>query len=154
VLFAGEEVGLQGSAAYLAEQFPEPPPQPVYFINGEIWGFGRELSYFVYDRSAWRRYEASAPLVRTLDRACRRVTDQATLTFDVQPITTDARTFLAAGIPAVTVTSHRLGDSHIRYVDSAADNRERLDKDALEQTLSFLQAALAEIDGEGVKAFP
>jgi acetylornithine deacetylase/succinyl-diaminopimelate desuccinylase-like protein len=154
VLFAGEEVGLQGSAAYLAEQFSEVPPHPVYFINGEVWGFGRELSYFVYDRSVWRRYEASTPLVRTLDRACRRVTNQATLTFDVQPVTTDARTFLAAGIPAVTVTSHHLGDSHIRYVNTAADDRERVDREALEQTLSFLQAALAEIDGEGVKAFP
>jgi len=154
VLFAGEEVGLQGSAAFVDEQLAEPSPRPVYFINGEVWGFGRELSYFAYDRSVWRRYQASTPLVRTIDRAYRRVTGQPALEPDVQPVSTDARPFLAAGIAAVTVTSHRHDDSHIRYVNTAADNRERIDKGSLEQTLSVLQAALTEIDAEGVKAFP
>lgn len=154
VLFAGEEVGLQGSAAFVAEQLAEPSAHPLYFVNGEVWGFGRELSYFAYDRSVWRRYEPSTPLVRTLGRAYHRVTGQPALEPDIQPVTTDARSFLAAGIPAVTVTSHRHDDSHIRYVNTAADGRERIDEASLEQTLSVLQATLAEIDAEGVKAFP
>ncbi len=151
VLFAGEEVGLQGSAAYMAERLVTPLPRPTYVINGEGWGYGRGLSYFVSERSALRRYDASGALVRTLDRALRHLVPGAGLLPDIQPVSTDARSFLAAGIPSVTLGSQRNGDGQIRGLYSAADSRDRIQAGTLEQTVAFLQAALADIDAHGVE---
>jgi acetylornithine deacetylase/succinyl-diaminopimelate desuccinylase-like protein len=149
VLFAGEEVGLQGSERYVAERLSS-ERQPTYFINGEAWGFGREMAYFTDDRTALRRYGASTALVRTLDRAYRRVSHGVGLAPDPQPVTTDAQSFMRADIPSVTLGSHRDGEYRVRELHSAGDARERLQIDALRHALRFLQEALVEIDVRGV----
>ncbi|MBI4515927.1 MAG: M28 family peptidase [Deltaproteobacteria bacterium] len=150
VLFAGEEVNLQGSAAFVRERLPLLPPRPLYVINGELWGGGRVLSYFTADRSPLRRYEAATALVRVLDRAARRGNHGGGIEPDVQPVTTDARSFMAAGIPSVTLASHREGESYVRQLHSRADTRQRLQPGALDRMLAFLKAALAEIEANGV----
>lgn len=149
VLFAGEEVGLQGSASYVA-QLGDDVLVPTFAINAEGWGFGPLLSYFTSDRSPVRRYEASTALIRTLDRVHRRIARDSGLVPDIQPVTTDARSFLAAGVPAVTLASQRDGDNRIRFLHSAADSRERIDLLGLQRALDLLQAALIEIDARGV----
>ncbi|HUI26884.1 MAG TPA: M28 family peptidase [Candidatus Kryptonia bacterium] len=151
VLFAGEEVGLQGSARYVAERFTPRPTVPTYVINAEGWGFGPLLSYFTSDRSVLKRYDASTPLVRALDRVYRKVTHGVGLAPDVQPLTSDARSFLAAGIPSVTLSSQGSGEDRLRGLHSAADSRDRIQPAALDQTLEFLQAALVDIDTRGVE---
>ena len=150
VLFAGQEVGLQGSARYVADQLPALAALPTYVINGETWGFGPDLSYFTSDRSALKRYDASTPLVRTLDRAYRGVT-HAGIVPDIRPMTTDARSFLAAGIPSVTLSSQLDGEKRIYGLHSSADSRDRIQPAAVARTLEFLEAALVEIDVHGIE---
>lgn len=160
VFFAGEEVGLQGSAHFVGERFGGDPTAPgasgghaqtpTYFINIEGWGFGPELSYFTTDRSATHRYPAAPGLVRVLDRAYRRVSGGTGLAPETFPAITDARNFMAVGIPSVTLAS-RDGDARVRGLHTAADSRDRIQPGTLDHGLRFLQVALAEIDARGVE---
>ncbi len=148
VFFAGKEVATQGSWQYVNRQLRSDarrPQGPVYFVNAEWLGAGPTLRYFVSDRFVLRRYDASGPLMRTLDRASRAVFQRG-LVPDPEPVSTDARTFLARGIPAVCIGSGGNKATPLRGLHSAADNRGRLDTSALERSVEFLKAALQEID--------
>jgi len=160
VFFAGEEVGLQGSAHFVRERFGGDPTTagvsgghaqtPTYFINIEGWGFGPELSYFTTDRSATHRYPAAPGLVRVLDRAYRRVSGGPGLAPETFPAVTDARNFMAAGVPRVTLAS-RDGDARVRGLHTAADSPDRIQPGTLDRGLRFLQVALEEIDARGAE---
>jgi len=148
VFFAGGEAGTQGSWLYVREWLgrgPQHPQGPVYFVNAEWLGAGPALHYFVSDRFVLRRYDASGPLMRALDRASRRATQHG-LVPDAGPVSTDARSFLAQGIPAVCITSGSGKATSLTGLHSASDERQRLDADALERSVEFFKAALQEID--------
>jgi Peptidase family M28 len=150
IFFSGEEVGLQGSRSYVAEQLATPPAHPTYFINAEGWGFGPDLTYFLYERTPWRRYEASTLLVRALDHAYRELHPQVGLLPNVQPVTSDARSFQLAGIASVTLGSQGPGDDRLRFLHSPSDTRARLQQESLADAVIFVQMALADIDVNGV----
>lgn len=145
IFFAGEETDTQGSRAYVEQQYPQPPRQRIYFINAEGLGYGPDVRYFTSDRFILRRYEAAGALVHTLDTAYRDVTARG-LAPDELPISTDARNFMAAGIPSICLTSIRGNDEIVRGVHSASDSVDRIDVAALERTLRFYKQALVEMD--------
>lgn len=141
VFFSGEEVGLQGSKAYV-ERLRE--PLPFVFVNAEALGAGPRLRFFTSDRSALRRYDAWMPLARKLDTAARRALGRP-LEPDALPVTTDTRSFLEAGVPAVTISSYD-ADRWLRGLHSARDDRERIQLASLERTLRFYEEALRVLD--------
>ena len=145
VFFAGEEVGAQGSRAFVREHYRTAPPRPTVFVNAEGLGFGPDLRYFTSDRFFLHRYDASSPVVRILDRAYRSVSGKG-IQPDPQPVITDARSFMAVGIPSVCVASSRGPDDMVRGLHSARDSVDRIDEPALERTLRFYKAALREFD--------
>ena len=63
---------------------------------------------------------------------------------------TDARSFLAQGVPALTLISGAPGQIFIRGLHSAADRRSRLDEASLDQTLRFLLEVVEEVDAAGL----
>jgi Zn-dependent M28 family amino/carboxypeptidase len=62
---------------------------------------------------------------------------------------TDARAFLARGIPSLTLVSDAPGHPHPRGLHSAADDRSRLDPAALDEHLAFLEDLVRRIDRLG-----
>ncbi len=150
-LFSGEEVGLQGSWQYVRDTRPQAEPHPTYYVNAEIFGAGIDMRYFTSDRSWLRRDDASGVLMRTLDRAYRRVTGRGIFP-DPQPITSDAQSFMAAGIPSICLASSRGGAVAVPGLYSASDTRDRLDGRALDLEVEFVLAALRQIDSEAPPA--
>lgn len=145
VLFAGAKVGTQGSWDYVRTVYPDPPARPTYFVNAAGLGAGPELRYFPSDRFALRRYDASGPLIRVLDTAWRRISGQG-LEPDIAPVMTDARSFMAAGIPSVCLTSAGTTEPSLRGLHAAGDSQDRIDGPALERILRFYKVALLELD--------
>ncbi len=66
---------------------------------------------------------------------------------------TDARSFLAQGIPAVTLLSGPEGRLP-RHLHSARDSRDRLSVPALERTVEFLEAIVARVDRDPLALTP
>ena len=62
---------------------------------------------------------------------------------------TDARSFLARGIPAATLITRTPGALFTRGLHSAKDDRSRLDEDALEASLAYLLAVVVAVDQRG-----
>jgi hypothetical protein len=62
---------------------------------------------------------------------------------------TDARSFLARGIPAATLITLEPGTPVARGLHSARDDRTRLDEDALEASVAYLLAVVRAFDERG-----
>jgi hypothetical protein len=60
---------------------------------------------------------------------------------------TDGRSFLAHGIPALTLRAFA-GDAFPRRLHSAHDSRERLSPAAIERAAGFLRALVARVDAD------
>jgi acetylornithine deacetylase/succinyl-diaminopimelate desuccinylase-like protein len=150
LLLAAEEVGVQGSRQYARERFSrrtgDGPPTRV--LNLEGIGASPQLAVFGRERFALRSFRPSSELLAVVDRVYQRARGEP------MPVTwyggaTDARSFLAQGIPALTLISREPGQTFIRGLHSAADRRSRLDETSLDETLRFLLEVVEEVDAAG-----
>ncbi|NKB72676.1 MAG: M20/M25/M40 family metallo-hydrolase [Candidatus Latescibacteria bacterium] len=140
-LFTGEEVGMQGSRAYVRQRAW---PLPAAALNLEI--MGQSGGYIVWQREghslAW--HATDPDLNRALQGAVEQVTGHPPQNRP-EAVFTDAASFLQAGLPAATLsTLHpRLGD---RGFHRPADEPGRLDQQSLRDGVDIVLAVVRAID--------
>ncbi len=115
-------------------------------VNLEGIGADARLAYVPEDGFALRRWESPAALARLLDHVAR---DRAGIAVEAQPLPpgtlTDGRSFLAHGLPAITVHGLTPG-GFPRRLHSAADARARLSLPAIEKAVAVLAGLIAHVD--------
>ncbi len=139
---AAEEERTLGSRAH-AQSLLAGPPAAV--VNLESIGASRDLALVVEDGFGLRRFRSPEAVVGFVRRAGRRLglsLPERRLPFGTL---TDGRSYLAAGLPAVTIRAFT-GASFPRRLHSARDARERLDPDAIRLAARLLRAIVAEAD--------
>lgn len=142
---SAEEVGVQGSWAYAAERFAEAPALPTWVVNLE--GLGQTGPHRVIrsERFTLRSFPPAPRLAARLDAVHRRELGEP-LERTFYGGATDARAFLAHGVPAATLVSEAPGSPLTRHLHSAGDTRERVDEVALDASLSYLRAFVSDVD--------
>ncbi len=146
---SAEEVGVQGSWAYAAQRFAAPPDLPTFVINLEGIGASKQLAVLGSERFTLRSFPPDARVVALLD-AGHRTSFGAPLEVLSIGGATDARAFLAHGIPAATLVSREPGRLVPRGLHSALDARSRLDESALDASVAYLLAVIAHADANGI----
>jgi Zn-dependent M28 family amino/carboxypeptidase len=149
LLLSGEEVGVQGSWAYAARRFSQPPDLPTRVVNLEGLGASNEFAVLGSERFTLRAFAPDPRVVSLLD-ATHRAAFGRPLAQSGFGGATDARSFLAHGIPAATLISFEPGRRLMRGLHSALDARSRLDEGALDASVSFLLAVIARADANGI----
>jgi acetylornithine deacetylase/succinyl-diaminopimelate desuccinylase-like protein len=147
---AAEEVGVQGSWAYAAQRFASPPDVPTWVINLEGIGASLEIGAAGLERFVLTSHAADPRLV---DLVAGVVRARAGREMEVTRVggATDARSFLAHGVPAVTLFSREPGARFPRGLHSRRDDRSRLDESALDGTLDLLAAVVRAADREPLR---
>ncbi len=143
---SGEEIGVQGSWAYARSRFATPPAVPTWVVNLDPIGASPDLAVLRREAFTLRGFDPDPRLVALLDAVYR---EQRGVPL---PRTrfgggTDARSFLAHGVPAATLISEVAGHVFMRGLHSARDKRSRVDVAALEATLAYLRAVVQAVDG-------
>ncbi|UCE03262.1 MAG: M28 family peptidase [Candidatus Latescibacterota bacterium] len=140
VWFSGEEVGAQGSAAYLRARRVD---EPVRVINLEGIGAGSRLATSSHEWT-WPGIRSVAPeLLAALERAAGEP-----LVDLVVPLFTDAGMFLRAGLGAVTLLNVAPGAVTIRHLHGPGDRMHAVDWRGYEKSRRTLLRFLAAIDDE------
>jgi hypothetical protein len=153
LLFSAEEMAAQGSWGYARERFAAPPALPTALVNLEVLGVSADHSVLGSERFTLRSFAPTAALVERLAAVHRAALGRDIAVTRYGGIT-DARSFLAHGIPAATVMSREAGVLFSRGLHSAADERSRIDAAALESSLAFLLAFARDVDARGLPAAP
>lgn len=148
-LLSGEEAGVQGSWAYARRRFAQPPAVPTAVVNLEFIGAVSDLAVFGSERFSLRSFPADPGLVTLLDTVYRARRNES-LHVTWYGAATDARSFLAHGVPAATLISDLPGHALARGMHSAADAPERVDLAALDATLAYLEEVVAVADVRGL----
>lgn len=135
-LFAGEEVNMQGSRAYVKSRAW---PLPASALNLEIMAQDGDYIYWEEDGDAFRSLPTAKSLNEMYAAAVEKVTGAP-----AQPaslVNSDAGSFLFAGIPAASVGTldARLGETGFHR---PTDNLERVMMERLPQGVEILQAFL------------
>jgi acetylornithine deacetylase/succinyl-diaminopimelate desuccinylase-like protein len=149
LLLSAEEVGVQGSWAYAEQRFATPPDLPTFVINLEGIGASSEFAVLGGERFTLRSYAPDARVVELLD-ATHRESLGAPLAVTGFGGSTDARSFLAHGVPAATLVSREPGRLVPRGLHSSADSRARLDEGALDASVAYLLDVIARADARGI----
>jgi acetylornithine deacetylase/succinyl-diaminopimelate desuccinylase-like protein len=149
LLLSAEETGVQGSWAYAAQRFASPPELPTVVVNLEGIGASSDFAVLPRERFTMRSFEPGARAVRLLDAAHRRRFGRGVPFTDFGGAT-DARSFLAHGIPAATLVSNEPGHRFPRGLHSRRDVRSRLDPAALDASVAFLLEVIAVAESNGV----
>lgn len=143
VFLASEEERGLGSWSYaksLAQR------ERLAVVNLETLGASRRIVYAPRDGLEPRLDSSPVALIEHLDAAVR---DSGAGPLRAQPFPpgtyTDGHSFLARGVPAVTLTSAVPG-GYPRRLHSAHDSRDRLSLEALEHTVSLLEAVVLYTD--------
>ncbi len=147
---SGEEVGLQGSWDFARTRLAE-RELPTYVVNLDPLGASFDLGVVTKEIGALTAYAPNAQLLDWLDTLYRETAGKG-LDRPRFGGRTDGRSYLAHGIPAVTLFS-RIPDWWVipRAMHSAADNRSRIDMAALERTTDYLEAAVRRFDRNGLR---
>jgi acetylornithine deacetylase/succinyl-diaminopimelate desuccinylase-like protein len=145
LLLSAEEVGVQGSWSYAAERFAGPPDLPTFVVNLEGIGASARLEVLARERFTLRSFEPDARVVELLGARYQLLFGRP-LERTAFGGATDARSFLAHGIPAATLVSREPGGGLARGLHSAQDSRARLDPAALESTVAFLLDLVSSAD--------
>jgi hypothetical protein len=148
LLLSAEEVGVQGSAELAAQSFASAPSLPSYVVNLEGLGASTDHAVLARERFTLRSLAPDAELVALLD-AVHREQFAKPLRVTADGGATDARSFLARGIPAATLITLEPGTPVARGLHSARDDRSRLDEDALEASVAYLLAVVRAFDERG-----
>ncbi|MDH3211112.1 MAG: M28 family metallopeptidase [Myxococcales bacterium] len=145
LLLSAEEVGVQGSEALAAHSFAAPPALPTFVVNLEGLGASPDHAVLARERFTLRSLAPDARLVALLDAVHRELFEKP-LPMTPYGGATDARSFLARGIPAATLLSLEPGERFPRGLHSARDDRSRLDEDSLEASVAYLLAIVKAVD--------
>ena len=148
VLFSAEEVGVQGSWVYANERFARPPALPTFVVNLEGIGASTRHGVLPSERFTLRSYAPDAGIVERLD-SVHKARFGAPLERGPVGGATDARSFLAHGIPAATLFSRERGSRFPRGLHSARDERSRLDETVLDASLGYLHAVARSFESRG-----
>jgi acetylornithine deacetylase/succinyl-diaminopimelate desuccinylase-like protein len=145
VFLAAEEERALGSWAY-AQSLERDRPLAVF--NLESLGAGDEIAYVPEDGFALRRYRSPDRLVALANAAARELWG-AELPARALPsgTLTDGRSFLAQGIPALTLRAFTDG-AFPRKLHSRHDSRDRLSVPALERSAELLEAIVLRVDAD------
>lgn len=143
-LLSAEEIGVQGSRDFVRARLLPPPPNTAV-INFELIGATADLAVFGRERFTLHSYPADPDLLHVLD-GVHRQRRNLPLHVTWYGASTDARSFLQAGIPALTLLSDLPEHALARGMHSAHDTRDRVDEAALDETFAFVMAALQQID--------
>jgi acetylornithine deacetylase/succinyl-diaminopimelate desuccinylase-like protein len=145
VFLAAEEERAMGSWHYA--RTPR-AAAPLAVINLEtVGGFGR-LAYAPEEGFQFRRYPSAPHLVELVRSAASEQLGEDLVANPLPAgVITDARSFLAHGIPAVTLLEAS-SDGFPRRLHSEHDSRDRLSVPALERTVALLAAVIARADAD------
>jgi hypothetical protein len=145
VFFAAEEERALGSWAY-ARSLSQ--TQRLAAVNLESVGASDDLALVLEDGFALRRWRSPQALVDLVDAVAReqRGAGLAVLELPVG-VLTDGRSFLAHGIPALTLRA-RIDGAFPRQLHSARDSRDRLSVAGIENAAALLLALVAQVDRE------
>ena len=103
-LLSGEEIGVHGSWEYARQRFTEPPDLPTAVVNLEFIGAASDLATFGSEKFSLRSFPPDPALLALLD-GVHHQQRQKPLYVTWYGAATDARSFLAHGIPAMTLAS-------------------------------------------------
>ncbi len=144
VFLAAEEERALGSWHY-AQTLDR--KSPVAVINLEIVGASQQLAYVSEEPFGMRSYRPSSALVSLVRETARELWGKP-LPGRTLPgaMFTDGRSFLAHGIPTVTLMSAT--DGGPRHLHSFRDSRERLFVPALDEAVALLEAVVSRVDRE------
>jgi acetylornithine deacetylase/succinyl-diaminopimelate desuccinylase-like protein len=145
VFFAGEEERALGSWHYAASARGA-ATAPAVAINLEGIGAGSGLTYVPEDGFAFRRYASGEALPELLRAVARDAGLPPPPRAPLPPGTlTDGRSFLAHGIPSITIRG-ATEEGFPRRLHSWRDSRERLSLASIEETAVFLDALVRHVD--------
>jgi acetylornithine deacetylase/succinyl-diaminopimelate desuccinylase-like protein len=143
VFFASEEERTLGSWAYARALDPE---ARVVAVNLESVGASDRLAFIPEDGFALRRFRSPEPLIAFLNETARSLwgVDLPSRALPAGTLT-DGRSFLAHGIPAVTLRAFT-DEGFPRRLHSVQDARERLRLPAIERSVDLLERLVAQAD--------
>jgi acetylornithine deacetylase/succinyl-diaminopimelate desuccinylase-like protein len=143
VFFAAEEERTLGSWAFAQELDRN---GPVAVINLESVGASEDLAYIEEDGFAMTRYHSPAGLVRLVNESAEALWGRALPARKLPAGTlTDGRSFLAHGIPAITLRAF-IDDEFPRDLHSEHDSRSRLKIAGIERGARLLRAIVDAVD--------
>jgi Zn-dependent M28 family amino/carboxypeptidase len=145
VFFAAEEERTLGSWAFARTLAPG---APVAVVNLESVGASDELAWIPEDGFALRRWQSPEELVALVNGAARELRGAELPPRELPFGTlTDGRSFLAHGIPALTLRAFT-GESFPRRLHSEHDSRDRLSLPAIERCAELLLALVRRSDAD------
>jgi Zn-dependent M28 family amino/carboxypeptidase len=143
VFFASEEERTLGSWHYT---HTSDLPSSVAAINLELAGGSDGFAYIPVESLVLRRFRPPQPLIDLVDGAAREHLGERVVPAPIPAFSyTDARSFLAHGIPSITLMA-RFEHGFARGLHSARDTRDRVSQAALERTVALLQEIVARVD--------
>ena len=143
VFFASEEERTLGSWHYARDI---DAMGPTAAINLELAGGSNGFAYVPVESLVLRRYRPPQPLIELLDGAAREYLGERVVPAPIPTFSyTAARSFLAHGIPAITLMA-RFEHGFARGLHTARDSRDRLSEAALERTVDLLEEIVARVD--------
>ncbi|MBS1149013.1 MAG: putative aminopeptidase [Myxococcaceae bacterium] len=142
IFFSGEEIGVEGSRAFVRSGKGVAGTR---VINLDGVGATADLAVFKSESALLVSYPPDAALLEAVSAAhLERRGKPVHRTF--YSAVTDARAFLEAGIPAVTLASDLPGHAIQRRLHSAEDRRALIDPAALDETVGLLLAVARRLD--------
>ncbi len=138
VIFATEELNVQGSQAYLRDR-PREAELPCCNINLELVCQEGDYVYWTDDGVFTTRYPTSGELNALLDEAVRGTTGRGAAPLDGGFTTiSDSGSFLAAGIPSTTLGNAGSPELGCCFFHSHLDNIERVVPERIEEMVQIL----------------
>lgn len=153
LFLSGEEIGVQGSWVCAAERFATAPERPTAVVNLEFLGAATDFAVFKGESFATRTYPPAPWLVEAFDQEHRRQRGKP-LWVTWYAASTDARSFLAHGVPAMTLLNALPGHALPRGMHSPRDNRSRIVDGGLDAALELLDATVRRLDAAPLGAAP
>jgi Zn-dependent M28 family amino/carboxypeptidase len=145
--FAGEEVGAQGTRAFVDDHLTGLPARRTFMVNLDPVGASSDLTIVHGEGGLLRSFKPDRSVVALLDAAHRRVMGRPIAHTRGGGIT-DAFPFLARNIPAATIVSAVAPFVLPRGLHTRADVASRIDGDALDRTLDFVIDVVRAFDRE------
>lgn len=139
VLFAAEEINMQGSQAYVRD-LPQEAELPRFNVNLELVCQAGDYVYWDEDGVFTARYATSTELNSLLGRAVSKITGQSLKPLEGGFTTiSDSGSFLAAGIPSTTLGNAGSPELGCGFFHSYLDNMERVMPDRIDELVQILK---------------
>jgi Peptidase family M28 len=142
-LFAGEEVNMQGSQAYVKSR---DWPLPARALNLEVMAQDGDYVLWEQDGFSLRLWPCDPEVNQDISQAVQQVTGVAPQ--PVGPVNSDGGSFLRCGLPASTIGTYD-SQQKDRGFHSARDNLERVVMERLPEAVEILSRFILISDGSG-----